>query len=187
MNLSIRAKSITEQEPNLAVITAILITEIYRSNQSSNFSPHELVWTVTFPRHRRQNSPVFEPSCQELRWDQTSSTRMEHPDCRRSCNNKARQDFILVPKLAQIRTYQLSSIPLPIWIQFGGGGRRSSNSNIWRSVDVRKDNQTASTRHAIWPSDQKRIRKKELILAHYNKLTSNYVKIRVRIQCAATL
>lgn len=142
MNLSIRAKSITEQEPNLAVITAILITEIYRSNQSSNFSPHELVWTVIFPRHRRQNSPVFEPSCQELRWDQTSSTRMEHPDCRRSCNNKARQDFILVPKLAQIRTYQLSSIPLPIWIQFGGGGRRSSNSNIWRSVDVRKDNQT---------------------------------------------
>jgi hypothetical protein len=47
---------------------------------------------------------------------------MEHPDCRRSCNNKVRQDFILVPKLAQIRTYQLSSIPLPIWIQFGRGG-----------------------------------------------------------------
>lgn len=119
MNLSIRAKSITEQEPNLAVITAILVTEIYRSNQSSNFSPHELVWTVIFPRHRRQNSPDFEPSCQELRWDQTSSTRMEHPDRRRSCNNKVRQDLILVPKLAQIRTYhQLSSIPLPIWIQF---------------------------------------------------------------------
>ncbi|KAJ6987755.1 hypothetical protein NC653_020876 [Populus alba x Populus x berolinensis] len=32
-----------EQEPNLAAITAILIAEIYRSNQSSNFSPHELV------------------------------------------------------------------------------------------------------------------------------------------------
>ncbi|KAJ6726557.1 hypothetical protein OIU79_004661 [Salix purpurea] len=65
MNLSAGAKSIMQQEPILAAITAILVTEIYRSNQSNSFSPRELVWTVLFPRPGHQNSPNSEPSCQE--------------------------------------------------------------------------------------------------------------------------